>query len=546
MSALPQSSALAATLLFFCTNVEAQVREYIANGDFELGAVGWRYDDSGRVRGPSGETIVNDGTVPIGPSGVTYAPQSGTYDFTLSTQGNGVREIFQTWPIPGMISNATLSWTDEIRNLAPAFLDPAQEFRVILTDINGVQVGPEIFSTNPGDALVQPSTNRSFDVTTAIRALTGRVGSIRFVLEDQLGPFPVSIDNVSLLIDSPALVQRSRANGVTLAGDPGCNPAPTTNTSTLFTPDGAGGYQMTPNAGVAFPQFTTGNPLLFGDDSTQVVPTGFPFTMPGGNVVNLIKIDSNGRVFEAGLVGSDPTESVAELLGDISSIIAPMWVDLDPSAGGQIWRSTGLGGEFVLTWDDVPEFGSDRGNTFQLILAPDGSITFNYLDIAIDDGIVGVSEGRGVSNPGSVDLSAGPLTTTGSAVLYQSFQGDNDFNDPYPLPNLLSLNTPRTNLSYRIAIGNNAGSVAEVYVIGFANQPSVALLGTTCWLAFRPNGAALGTFTGVPGDPFSIQIPDRPSLVGTTFAAQGAIFDPAVNNALSILLTNRIEFIIGS
>ncbi|MDG2305521.1 MAG: hypothetical protein P8R42_12920 [Candidatus Binatia bacterium] len=49
----------------------------------------------------------------------------------------------------------------------------------------------------------------------------------------------------------------------------------------------------------------------------------------------------------------------------------------------------------MITWEDVPEFGSSSQSSFQLELFFDGVIRMTHLPIAATDGISGLSEGNG-------------------------------------------------------------------------------------------------------------------------------------------------------
>ncbi len=57
---------------------------------------------------------------------------------------------------------------------------------------------------------------------------------------------------------------------------------------------------------------------------------------------------------------------------------------------------TQLADRVVVTWENVPEYGISNSNTFQIEMYFDGRIQLSWLAIAIEDGIVGLSDGLGV------------------------------------------------------------------------------------------------------------------------------------------------------
>jgi hypothetical protein len=51
----------------------------------------------------------------------------------------------------------------------------------------------------------------------------------------------------------------------------------------------------------------------------------------------------------------------------------------------------------VVTFEDVPEFSLSNTNSFQVEMFYDGKLRITYLDIAAGDGLVGLSDGFGLS-----------------------------------------------------------------------------------------------------------------------------------------------------
>lgn len=112
-------------------------------------------------------------------------------------------------------------------------------------------------------------------------------------------------------------------------------------------------------------------------------------------------VSSNGCVTFKDVIASD--------LKDISLAthfsvprISFLFADLNPSAGGTIW-SRDLADRLVLTFQDVPEYisggsgyGSARTNTIQVELFYSGHIRVTYLNLGVNNAVVGLSDGQGV------------------------------------------------------------------------------------------------------------------------------------------------------
>ncbi len=173
-----------------------------------------------------------------------------------------------------------------------------------------------------------------------------------------------------------------------------------------------------------------------GDDDSRTLffPEGFRFPFFGATY-RAVYVNSDGNLsFEGGQSFSNRSE--AEFLGGPPRI-APLFTDLDPSAGGRV-RAAMADGGFTITWDQVPEFssaGARPPNTFSVTLFGNGDIRFRYGNIQVlpDAGlqaVVGVTPGR---TPGEdpLDLSSQnlPLRFLDGPV-YQTFSGSSfDLNN---------------------------------------------------------------------------------------------------------------------
>ncbi len=176
--------------------------EYIINGDFETGDLsGWMI--SNITSSSTAVTVVNDGSyVPIssGVGATALPPISGSYDAISDQSGSSLHLMSQPFMVPAMVSNAIVSWDDRIRNFHSVFADPGQEFKVEILDslMNPIY---EIYSTNPGDPLMQIGPNaRSFDITSVMQSLPGQIVGVRFTNDVTQHFQTITLDNISLKI----------------------------------------------------------------------------------------------------------------------------------------------------------------------------------------------------------------------------------------------------------------------------------------------------------------------------------------------------------
>ena len=142
--------------------------------------------------------------------------------------------------------------------------------------------------------------------------------------------------------------------------------------------------------------------LALGDDQvSQGNALGFSFTGPGGAAVTAIDISSNGFVWLA----SNPNAACCN--GDLTTFltdmprIAPLWMDLYPPGGNGVYfntfpaTTTSLA-RAVVTWYQIPEYGTTNPLTVQLQLLEDGSFTFTYdtsTSNTLHTALVGCTEG---------------------------------------------------------------------------------------------------------------------------------------------------------
>jgi hypothetical protein len=167
------------------------------------------------------------------------------------------------------------------------------------------------------------------------------------------------------------------------------------NRSVMFTPTTDGTfYSGTHQEITKLPTDPAGGKQLsLGDDDYELVQLNGPETVFIFNSsFASFYVGSNGYItFTEG--DNDHAESLSEHFE--LKRISVLFEDLNPSNGGMVsWKE--LADRAVVTWENVPEYGSDNSNTFQIEMFFDGRIQLSWLTIEVVNGIVGLSNGQGV------------------------------------------------------------------------------------------------------------------------------------------------------
>ncbi|MFQ5802402.1 MAG: choice-of-anchor D domain-containing protein [Candidatus Methylomirabilales bacterium] len=197
------------------------------------------------------------------------------------------------------------------------------------------------------------------------------------------------------------------------------------NRTLTFTPKSGGGYTVS----VAALSFDTdlGINLALGDDASASQALSFTFPFFGVNRTTAF-INSNGYL-SFGSASSfihfnGQSGGGVSTLGDASTVlnrmsggfqrIAVLWQDWNPAAGGGVFANS-LSDRLIVTWNDVPLFGTSTTATFQVVLFSSGVIQMSYQTVTTTPGggyLVGISPGS-VSQflVTTIDLSQGSASS---------------------------------------------------------------------------------------------------------------------------------------
>lgn len=221
------------------------------------------------------------------------------------------------------------------------------------------------------------------------------------------------------------------------------------NKSITFTPDDSG-YAVSIKAITQLPvDPTLGTNLGMGDDSViqiglsenaEVLIYGYSF----GNFY----VTSNGFI-----TFTEPDSDYSETIEDHFDTlrISALFTDLDPSANGRV-NGLQLSDRVVISWFEVPGYDSSDNNTFQIEMFYDGRIRLSWLDIGVQECIVGLSDGSGVpANFQETDFSK-LLPAPASDYFTEMFFPD---GDPFDLSNKSLILTPTADQSsYTFSLEN--------------------------------------------------------------------------------------------
>lgn len=111
-----------------------------------------------------------------------------------------------------------------------------------------------------------------------------------------------------------------------------------------------------------------------------------------GSSFSSFYIGSNGYItFNQG--DTEYYESLSNHFGKMR--ISVLFDDFNPEQSGTVsWKQ--MADRVAVTWQNIPEYNSGNANTFQVEMYFDGRIRLAWLEVEVQDGIVGLSEGLGI------------------------------------------------------------------------------------------------------------------------------------------------------
>ncbi|MHC5060883.1 MAG: hypothetical protein ACYTFK_07355, partial [Planctomycetota bacterium] len=169
------------------------------------------------------------------------------------------------------------------------------------------------------------------------------------------------------------------------------------NNMFTFIPDGTANFYTLCREEVAgFPTDPTGSTAMaLGDNnSVRVYLADGKRVSIYGQSYSSFWVGSNGYI----TFNSSDTSANETFAGHFGKKrISGLFDDLDPSAGGTVWRRQ-YDDRVVITFENVPEKDAANSNSFQIEMFFEGTIVLTHLNIDATDGLCGLSEGVGISS----------------------------------------------------------------------------------------------------------------------------------------------------
>jgi hypothetical protein len=273
-----------------------------------------------------------------------------------------------------------------------------------------------------------------------------------------------------------------------------------------------------------------------GDNALALRTLPFSFPYPGGSTT-VVQMCSNGFVWLNGT--STATENFPNFvfLANGPARFAPLWMDLNPAAGGTCHYDVDPSGNVVyFTWSNVPPFAGGAGSSVQLALFSNGLAEYRYGQIGAQPStcLVGYTRGQTLYATAK-DLSASLPFAVGP--------------DSNP-PTWNAVGRPVVGTTQTINLGGitNPASSIGLTIIGWNSIPAgfnLAIVGAPDCFLWVQNNIIEAYLVGGVTAAWQLPIPANPALSGVLVFTQGGLLQNGVN-PLGLLTTNAVKLTIGT
>ncbi len=347
----------------------------------------------GSVVIPAGETstsfditIIDDGEVD-GPQRVLIT--ASTED---GSSADGAMEIKDNDPGQVRFSSSSYSVGEKQRSAVITVMRTSSssgEIRVDYKTVNGsASAGGDYESASGTLTFHNGEVIKSFSVPLLDDSVAEEEKTVTLTLSNPTGGAVLGAPSTAIL----TIEDDDRADFFTEIFDQADNDI--RNQTLTFVPDGSkSGYAVCRTTAYAFPADPSGGKILsLADDSYAAVQLAGGGSIPFYGVrYRSFFIGSNGYVtFSAG--DSSYQESLARHFSQPR--LSALFDDLNPSHGGKVsWKQ--LADRVTVTFQEVPKNHSGKRNSFQIEMFFDGTLRLTHLEVAIGDGLAGLSRGGG-------------------------------------------------------------------------------------------------------------------------------------------------------
>lgn len=216
-----RSLIVAAALAMSLAAAPAHAASLLLNGGFESGLASWTIDNLFPAFG-SGSFFSQTGTIsPLSGTSVP-APPAGIRAAMTDSLGPGSHVLYQDFFIPAGTTSGVLSFQYYVNNQAPDFFTPPtldwttpalnQRARVdilaVAAPVFSIAPADVLFfsQTDPGDPLVEGYLPFVADISALLAAHAGTTLRLRFSEVDNVAPFILGIDAVSIITNEVSAV----------------------------------------------------------------------------------------------------------------------------------------------------------------------------------------------------------------------------------------------------------------------------------------------------------------------------------------------------
>lgn len=345
-----------------------RLNDFVSGGDvirlrFEFGkdgcfgVTGWYIDDLVLFTCPA--------SPPVAQGASLRTPMGSPVNIVLPAQDDGrpippgrLSYTITSLPVAGRLEEPEVGFITEVPHLLANYGN-----RVIYVPLDPAAGGPDQFTYEVSDG-GEPPEGGSSTATIYIQ-----VGPIEYFTEHFV--LGTAKDHFDLANKSLTLRPEQNLNRYSACIEPiiSLPVDPTEHTQLIIEDDGSQQVNLTGD-----------NAVVFYEQSYQEL-----FICSNGYIV----LDTDPE--DPGLIES------SESLGRHFTYkqISALFDDLNPAAGGRITFAE-LPDRAVVTWSDVPKYGTSQLNTFQVEMFFDGVIRISWLDIGSPDALVGLSNGTGI------------------------------------------------------------------------------------------------------------------------------------------------------
>jgi len=163
--------------------------------------------------------------------------------------------------------------------------------------------------------------------------------------------------------------------------------------------------------------------------NNEYITVELPFEFPFYGVRKTeVKINSNGHLTFGRTGSADWRQSPIPSPASPSDLLAVWWCNLRPSPQGGVYHYYDEANDrYIVTYDNVPKSPDIGSLTFQVILHPDGTIIYQYLDMQFPsasdeaDATVGIENAAGVDGLQVLHNTAG-YVHNGLAIVFSPYQ----------------------------------------------------------------------------------------------------------------------------